>query len=212
LDYRKIRKSQKGNSKILFKLLQVSVNIEDRLKLVFPNELREGLSPPESKKFPEGNTIAFARWLHQILFKYPGFLYDELHAATHLGFKTNCFKRLSAKFKDAKYSGVFAKTNQPLWWGSKLNDIIFSSPKAQKYASSNPWEIAPLVFNISKNDLSKCAVCGNNLPETVGFNLKDDSDLRPVHYKCSIPHPEKKRELYFDGPRAFEINKFIRKT
>ena len=198
LDYRSIRKSPRRNLGGLFKLLQAPDDLKERLKLVLPEELREGLAP-------YGNTITFAKWVRLVLLDLPGFLYDQLHAATHFGMTVETFKKISPKLKGAKYSGAFAKTSPALWWVSKLNDIIFSMPKARKINKTNPWELCPMVFNLPKKMHTKCIVCGDPFPETVGMNLKDDSDLQPVHYRCSIPHPNRRRELYFDEPRCFEI-------
>ncbi|MFZ3060274.1 MAG: hypothetical protein WA102_11135 [Candidatus Methanoperedens sp.] len=207
LDYRLIRESPRGNLKVLFKLLQVPVGVQEKLGLVLPDELRKGLSPLGSSKYPEGNPIAFAKWVRQILLRVPGFLYDEIHAATYMGMSIEAFKEVSSKFKKAKYSGVFARTAPPLWWVSGLTDIIFSKPKAQKIGKVNPWEVAPMVFKIPKTKRAKCAVCNDLFPETVGINLNDDTDLKPVHYRCSKPYLVRKRELYFDEPRVFEIGK-----
>jgi len=205
LDYRSIRTSPRRNLEVLFDLLQAPDDLKKRLVLVLPEELREGLAASGSAKHPEGNPIAFAKWVQEILLSVPGFLYNELYTATYLGLTIETFKNLSPKFKKAEYSGSFAKTTPTLWWVSKLSDIIFSMPKARKINKTNPWELSPILFSVSKKMQTKCIVCGDPFPETVGINLKNDSDFEPVHYKCSIPHPNKRRELYFDEPRGFKV-------
>lgn len=205
LDYRSIRDAPRRDPKAIFKLLEAPDNIKDRLRLVLPNELREGLSPSRALKYPEGDAISFAKWVRLVLLSIPGFLYDELHAATYLGMKADFFRRIYSKLKRAKYSGIFSRTNPSLWWVSKLNDILFSSAKAQKSDRTNPWEVGPIVFGLTDAQQAKCVVCNKSFPETIGIDLKDDKNLKPVHYRCSIPHPAKKRELYFDEPRAFEL-------
>ena len=198
IDYRLIRKSTRRNLKALFRLLQAPEDLAERLKLVLPNELREGLASL-------GNAIAFAKWVREVLLTTPGFLYDELHVATYLGLTIKAFRTISKKLKQANYNGVFSRTTPHLWWVTKLNQIIFSFPKAKETNKINPWELFPTIFNLHKSAQARCVICGEFFRETVGINLKDDSDLKPVHYRCSIPHPNKRRELYFDEPRGFEI-------
>ena len=205
IDYRSIRKSARRDLKALFNLLQAPDDLVERLKVVLPNELREGLALLGSRSYPEGNAIAFAKWVREVLLTTPGFLYEELHAATYLGLTIRAFRTISKKLKQANYNGVFSRTTSPLWWVAKLNQMIFSFPKAKETNKTNPWELSPIVFNIPEKMQAKCIVCGELFPESVGANLKDDSDLKPVHYRCSIPHPNKRRELYFDEPRGFEI-------
>ncbi len=204
LDYRLTRESSGRGVKYIYDLLHAPDGVREKIGLVLPDELKKGSG---SNKYPEGNSIAFAKWIRQILLEIPGFLYDELHAATYMGISIEAFKEVSSKFKKAKYSGVFARTKPALWWVSELTDIIFSKPKAQKIGKVNPWEVAPVVFKIPETKRAKCAVCNDLFPETVGINLNDDADLRPVHYRCSKPHPVRKRELYFDELRVFEIGK-----
>ncbi len=208
LDHRAIRESLRGDLKALFELLQAPDDVTETLKLVLPNELKNGLSAKKSTKHPEGNVIAFARWTREILLRVPGFLYEELYASTHLGMLIDSFREISPRLKKARYSGIFARTSPPLWWVSELNDIVFSNQKAWKIDKTNLWEVAPTVFSTPKEGLAKCEVCGESFPETVGINLKDDKDLKPVHYRCSRPYLQKrKRELYFDEPRGFEVKK-----
>ena len=205
LDFNAIRESPREDLNALFELLKAPKGMKERLRLVLPDELREGLVMPGSIKHPEGNTIAFAKWVREILLSVPGFLYNELRASTYMGMNIDSFNRVSSKLKRARYSGIFARTNPPLWWVSGLNDIIFSNPKALKSDKTNPWEVAPIVFGIHDKDRSSCSVCKDFFPETVGMNLMNDKDLRPVHYRCTIPHPKKRREPYFDEPRAVEV-------
>ena len=206
LDYRSIRDSRRRRLGAIFDLLKASEEIRDKLKLVLPSELRNGLSSKTGSTQPEGNVIAFAKWTREILLAIPGLVYDEMHASTFLGMTIGAFQKVQPKLQKAKYSGIFSKAKQDLWWVLELNNIVFANPKARKIQKTNLWEVAPLVFNIGEDGLSKCAVCGKAFPETVGTNVLDDSDFRPIHFRCSIPHPKKKRELYFDEPRGFITN------
>jgi hypothetical protein len=203
LDYRKIRTSPTQNQETLYSLLKAPIQVKEELKLVLPSQLRQGLATVSETSPYKGNAIAFAKWVRDLLLLEPGFLYDDLHTATFLGIKLSGLQKLTDELKKARYSGIFSKTSKGLWWTSKLREIIFSSPRARESTSTSPWEVAPIVFKVPKRDRSVCAICGDSLPETVGINSEDDRDLKPVHYRCSEPHPNKKRELYFDEPRAF---------
>jgi hypothetical protein len=202
-DFKKIRNTEKENIDALLTTLEAPESIKSRLQLVLPDAFRKGLG---TKK--EGNSIAFGRWVYEKFLQTPGFLYDDLHAATHLGLTETAFKRISQnkKFKKIKYSGVFSKTSPDLWWVSELNNVIFSSPKAKKMDCNTTWEIAPSIFGISDEECSQCIVCNESYPELVGINLDDENKLAPVHYRCSEPYPSKKRELFFDEIRGFRIN------
>lgn len=203
LDYQSVRQCARGNLEALLELVAAPQGVRGRLKLVLPDELRGGLAPTRGINV-EGNVIAFTKWIRELLLVTPGFLYDELHTSTYLGINIKTFAKLSTRFGRAKYSGIFSRTTTSLWWVSELNDILFSYSRAQKVRGANPWEVTPVVFNVSDQHRTRCAVCGELSPETVGMNLQDDDDLSPVHYRCSQPHPKKTRKLYFDEPRAFK--------
>ncbi|HUV03262.1 MAG TPA: hypothetical protein VMW67_07495 [Desulfobacteria bacterium] len=205
IDYRALREASRLDLTALFNLLKAPEDVRERLRLIVPTELRKGLSDSKATEHPEGNTMAFTRWTREILLSVPGFLYDELHAATYLGLSVESFEKISSEFDDAKYSGIFAKTAPQLWWVSELNSILFSHPKAQESKKTNPWELAPEVYEIPEEEQTKCVVCGGSHPETVGVNSKDSGDLKPVHYRCSELHPDMRRELFFDEPRGFEV-------
>jgi len=204
LDYRSVRQCTRENLEALLELAVAPHGVRGRLKLVLPDELKEGLAPATSSNVA-GNAIAFTKWVRGLLLMTPGFLYDDLHTSTYLGISSETFAKLSSRFGRAKYSGIFSRSTVPLWWVSELDNILFSYTKTQKIGTTNPWEVAPLVFNVSNEHKTKCAVCGGLSPETVGINLQDDDDLRPVHYRCSQPHSKKTRKLYFDEPRAFKL-------
>lgn len=203
LDYRLIRESPRNRLNTLFELLKAPELVMERLRLVLPSELRDGLVPSHSAKGSEGNAITFAKWVRETFLSTPGFVYDEIHAATHLGMNVEAFGKILPKLKKAKYAGVFHRTNPSYWWISGLDEIVFSKPVARKVAETCPWKVAPVVFKISKREWAKCVVCKGTYPETVGMNRDDEEELRAVHFSCSVPHPKMKRVLYFDEPRQF---------
>jgi len=201
IDFKKIRKIPKEDVDALLTLLKAPVFSQSRLKQVLPDDLRRGI---DTKR--EGNSIAFARWTQEKLLSIPGFLYNDLQAATHFGMTEEKFREVvqESKLKKAKYIGIFSKTSPTLWWVSELNNFIFSSSKAKKFKFNNTWELAPLIFKIEEGDFSKCAVCNECYPDIVGIDLADATHHAPIHYRCSEPYPAIKRELFFDEIRGFK--------
>lgn len=201
LDFKIIRNIPKRDIEALFKLLKAPENVQNRIKQVLPDDLRQGI---DTKK--EGNSIAFARWTQEKFLRIPGFVYNDLYAATHLGMTLGKYLEIAgnSKLGTTKYSGIFSKTSPTLWWVSKLNNIVFSSSLAKKSQYNNTWELAPLLFNIEKDDYSKCVVCKERYPDIVGIDLADETHYAPVHYRCSESYPAAKRELFFDEIRGFK--------
>ncbi len=203
LDYRSVRKEPKGSDiSALFGLLKAPDAVRDKIKLIMPDDLKSGLMP-ENGANPEGNTISFTRWVRGSLFANPGLLYDKLSSATLLGVNFEGFDRISRKFRKALYTGIFSKTTDPKWWASELNDVVFSYKKAQRIKSSDTWVVSTTIFSIPEEERSKCIICNESFPETVGANADNPAEIKPVHYKCSMPDPNKKGQLYFDGYRVF---------
>ncbi len=200
LDYALIKNSKRNSFDILISLLNSPDCAHEIIHGILPDDLRKGISSVKS-----GNSISFANWVRNVLLDKPGILYNDIYSATYLGMDLRYFAKIKYRLKSASYNGVFSKTNsQTYWWRCELNHILFSTKIAVSSNKANPWEIAPLVFKTPNNHLSKCVVCNLPYPETIGTNVKDDSEVAPVHFKCSKPHPFKKRELYFDEFRVFE--------
>jgi CheY-like chemotaxis protein len=200
-DYRKIREVKDENINEIFRLLKAPLEIQNRIKLVLPDELKHGFD-----KGRAGNSIAFAKWLQEIFITEPGFLYSDIYAATHLGLTVEAFNRISQenkKFMKARYSGIFSEVNEPLWWVTGLNKLVFSTPKFSRLGIDNTWEIGPKLFNVNENEYAKCAVCGEKYPDIVGINISDSNERKPIHFRCSSSYTDKKRELYFDEYRGF---------
>lgn len=206
-DYNLIKNITRKKIGELLGLLKAPEETYDTLKKILPEELKEGLMPPKGLTNPEGNAIAFARWVKRFFLPTSGILYDELHTAIYLGIDQEYFAReVSSKFDRARYKGIFHQTTKPLWWVNKINDRLFSTATAREMDTTNPWEIAPAIFKVPKDKMTKCAVCEGNYPETIGVNLENEEELEPVHYRCSVSHPTKRREIYFDEPRGFRYS------
>lgn len=197
--YNQIRNLPQNDVDALINLLKPPENSIDKLKQVLPNELRDGLGTKS-----EGNAIAFGRWVQKKILTFPGFLYNNLRAATHLGMTENKFINKKNSFKKAKYTGLFSETHD-LWWVSELDNIVFSSPKILKLKFDNTWELAPRIFNVPQEDYSKCIVCKEQYPELVGINIRNKKQIAPVHYRCSEPCRSIKREIFFDEIRGYKL-------
>jgi len=204
-DYRKIKESPRESVKSLLSLLKAPKDDRERVISALPECLKDGLASKERTTHAEGNTIAFAKWVRRVFLQLPGFVYDSLYAATMLGMTKEAFCREKLKFDKAKYAGVFEKTNPDLWWCSELRNIIFQMAcnKYPKDDTTDPKKLTPKLFRLKESQMSKCAVCGEKYPETAGINKEDENDLKPVHYRCSIPNSAKTRVLHFEEARQF---------
>ena len=205
IDYRRIRGSRRESVDSLFSLLYAPEDDRERIFFALPESLKNGLSPQSETKLSYGNAIAFAKWTKRTFLKLPGFVYNSLYSATKLGITEDAFKDLASEFEDANYIGVFAKTSPKLWWDFKLRKIIFqlANEKLPEDDTTDLRILTPKLFSLDESQTSKCIVCGERYPETVGINKDDDEDYRPVHYRCSDPHPTKARVLYFEEARQF---------
>ncbi len=207
LDYKTLRAlrddTERGNVDTLLDLLKVPDSNKERIKLILPDELKTGLMR-QSENNPDGNAISFARWLRGSFLSYPGPLYDQQHTATLLGVNDKGFKKISNKFEKALYNGIFSRESAPRWWVSEVNDLVFALDGAQDIKSSDPWIISTKIFNVPETEMSRCAVCNEFFPETIGRNMDNPNENLPVHFKCSKPDNTIRRPLYFDNPRMFK--------
>lgn len=63
-----------------------------------------------------------ARWIRQVLMKYPGVMFDALHASARLGIDIRDYqsREVMKYFSDALYQGPFADAENPHWWSTLL--------------------------------------------------------------------------------------------
>ncbi|MCL4553097.1 MAG: hypothetical protein M1305_06060, partial [Candidatus Marsarchaeota archaeon] len=85
------------------------------------DDLLRSAQPPLLKE-REWRVPEAARWIRDVLVKYPGILYDSLHAATALGIEEAAFLAplVQEYFGDSRYTGVFASDDGPRWWKMRL--------------------------------------------------------------------------------------------
>jgi hypothetical protein len=63
-----------------------------------------------------------ARWIRQVLMKYPGVMFDALYASARLGIDIQDYKSSEVMnyFSDTLYQGPFANDASPHWWSTLL--------------------------------------------------------------------------------------------
>jgi hypothetical protein len=101
---------------LMIKLLSPPLAMVDLVSSAIPSILR-GLWDKETPH-------AAGRWIWHELQGRPGFLFDELGLATHLGLNLKGFQRVRSKFDSARYQGAFASDGKPRWWVVVIRGIF----------------------------------------------------------------------------------------
>lgn len=80
--------------------------------------LREASPPLEGGQW---YTASISRWLRNVVLKYPGIVYDELHASVRLGISLEAFHHddVQEYLRTTQYTGIFA-TSHRIWWRDRL--------------------------------------------------------------------------------------------
>jgi len=188
--FKNLRKNQSSKWDDILKVIKAPQIDHDTLKLS---------NPPLSLR---GNWSVFevAKWIRDVLIKYPGILYDPIHSATFLGLPEGEF--LSGKTKEifakAKYSGVFAPV-EGRWWKSELRRIAIS--KMYKKEKGLPFHIGFLssLKRIRKTQVrrSKCIYSGETPADWVCYILN-----KPVKIKYSLAYRVDSRPKVMDEARV----------
>ena len=108
----------------------------------------------------------------------PGFLYDELWTATALGIRESALPKIISSFDKATYTGIFAFPNIQRWWASSLAEILYQLHKPE--AGEMSWHVGRRLAGITGRDFSRCAVCNEPYPETVGYLDASTEERRPM--------------------------------
>jgi hypothetical protein len=168
----------------LFKLINAPLPDYDKLKQSIPHEsLRDNsiLSP-----------VVAAKWLRNILIKYPGILYEDIYAATLLGITQDAFleKEVQTFFASAKYNGIFSPP-EGRWWRSKLIELAAARMKNEELSLPLTSGFPQMWKRIKKMDLSiskcnssdktpaDCVCCLLKEQTTIPFSLLYPLDSRP---------------------------------
>ena len=195
LDYRRIRNTRIGTSSIqaVLQLLKGPESCKETLLEVLPEELHNGLTT-------QSTSLQLARWVMRELLALEGVVYSLEYAATHLGMTSDTFAnpRISQIFLGAKYEGIFTNTFDSRWWVSELDRIVVEEARLKSLRGGNINVLAPKVCGIKADGLARCRVCKKPYPETMAL---EGSKSIPVHFRCSIRYPKKKKALFYDETR-----------
>lgn len=169
------------------------------------NELSEAKPPLEPNT--SWTIFLIAKWINDVLLKYPGILYNSVYAATELGISEKAFlsEDVQKIFKNAKYDGIFKY--EDLWWKSRLyslaREIRNENERSLRLNQGFPmaWERK----NKIKLKPSKCISSGESpadgiccklkKPMMLKYSLKYNMDSRPsIMKEARISHKAIKTE------------------
>lgn len=137
-----------------------------------------------------------ARWVLNVLMKRPGFLYDALETATLLGLNETAFlAKIESHFEAARYAGPFATDSRPLWWASKLTEVLYAT--LPEHAMLSSQEAGRRFPEVSEDDFSRCGVTEEHTPapDVVAYTDDRASERKPVRHSFAIPLSEEASAL-----------------
>lgn len=141
-----------------------------------------------------------AQWIREVLIRYPGVLYDSIHATTYLGISENEFliDKVQNIFDKAKYSGVFKKIYK-CWWKSSLRKIAISKMNKKEKDLPIYMGFPSALKRAKRNEVekSKCVYSGETPAEWVCYILK-----KPVKIKYSLIYRIDSRPKIMDSARV----------
>ena len=178
----------------LVQLLKPPEDEVERLVAALPDDLKKSFRDPSV-----GSRLY--RWIEGLMDR-PGFLYNKLWAATFLGLTESGFQKVAGRFKKGKYTGVFARDNDPRWWSSRLSELLYKQcdPESQEMS----WHTGRRLPGIRKEHFSRCYRCDKEFPETVAYLDERSDERHAMHLKCTVLDPRYKRELYFQDIRMMQ--------
>lgn len=169
---------------------------DDRIKLasIIPTQIKENFEDTSL-------LVEMSKWINSTLLSRPGFLYDDLHAATFLGLNIDGFEKIKKKFKSAKYTGPFANPEVDRWWKTTLLAILNEVTDVRGL----PWEKGRKLKGIDQNDYSKCYSSEEPFPEVIAFiDQTRSAQQQPMKQKYTTIHPDYESLLYFDEIRLMK--------
>lgn len=190
IGFKKLRSLKGGEWSDLLKIMGAPHGDSDILSLC---------DPPVVPK--QGWAVAaMAAWVRNVVLRYPGVLYDAVHAATFLGISEKAFlsEALHHMFTSAEYSGIFRPTDGR-WWKSKLQTVAISIMR--KMERELPLRVGfPAAWERVKKvpiERAKCVFSGESPAEWVCYILK-----QPVMIKYSLSYRPDGRPVAMDEPRV----------
>ncbi len=211
-DYTAIRRvKNRLDIKPILRLLAVPSASTDSIKRVLPEPMRKGMGQAIQKgmndiklTYSKASGLYFAQWVRRELLRLPGPLYDDLYSATLLGMKVKYFKEkftLKTNVEGCLYRGVFHRTTSRRWWQAALLEFISNIAAKEGKTVTDSWKLAPEIFKVPEEELSKCVVCDLPWPETVGEDLHNRDRREPAHWRCSLDDPRRQPQVHFETTR-----------
>lgn len=177
----------------------------DELKPILPRELTNGISGHEDGEV--AGLHQFTDWVMKRFLQRPGLVLDDKWTATKLGLTTEVFLEnkevlLESDVDQIEYTGVLSPEDGR-WWKSSIVQAIIDIDKSRGGDGyfDTTWEKGAELFAESEDELAKCEVCGDILPETVAAPSPNSDERESVHYRCSDIHHS--REGSFADFRIF---------
>ncbi len=129
-----------------------------------------------------------AHWVFHYFLHLPGFVYDQLHAATFLGLTEDGFRKVASRFDAAIYKGPFSTPTIPLWWQAGLRDVLYASVDP---AAGPPHVAGRTLAGVEAGDFSKCYVSETTEDaDLVVAQAYPNNEHYAVQRKYTEPHPD----------------------
>ncbi len=187
-----VARTKTTTARQLVQLLKPPEDEVERLVRALPYDLKKSFRDPSV-----GSRLY--RWIEGLMAR-PGFLYNKFWAATFLGLTESGFQKVAGRFKKGKYTGAFARSDDPRWWSSRLSELLYKQSDPQTKEMS--WHTGRRLPGIKKHHFSRCYACDDESPpETVAYLDAVSNEQYAMHLKCTELHPRYKRELYFEDVR-----------
>ena len=175
---------------------------EDVLDLMGADEdekhlLREA-GPPVSNG--QWNPPQTAKWIRNVVLRYPGIVYDELTAATRLGIRVESFNlpRLQELVEPARYRGLFGD-DEIRWWRGRLFSIAQSLMLEQNIKGGLSEQFRE-AYRLKFGEVLEPAICVYDSTPTADWVCHI---LRvPVKQENSVPYYPDSRPSVMDQARV----------
>lgn len=200
--YNKIKRAPPSSFTDVINLLGTPDVASERLCRAIPPEFYNKSSPLSVR------ILDFSKWIKTDLLQRPGFIHKSNYLAAHLGLKGSSFNRIKNDFQTAKYTGIFAKPTNELWWVDKIDQIVYSNPKVRGLGIVSIPRLIEKIYKLSDPSMEKCQVCGKKYTETLALEEKTKPDnYCAVHSACARDDPNQRKSMFFDSPKVFSRSK-----
>ncbi len=195
MGFREIKGKPPKSPEEVLQLLDCPQVDYDRLKQVLPDNVK-------AEFVPGGYASLLLRWIMDVLFARPGFLYDSLWTATLAGANERVFNQVQEKLKPAKYKGIFANDVYPRWWVSRILKMLYKTELADK--ENDPRLLGRHYLEIPAQEYSKCEISGDDLPDVVAYTDITNKGRMQVCLQHTKEHPGFQKRLFFEEIRMIK--------